>query len=857
MARLFACVGALVATVLACVLPQQAGAGIVDVVAEAPSAPSSWIVSVATSPDGKHVYTASLFLDDGIGIYRWDEGTEKLRLVGRAGNSNTLLGASQLVVSPDGKFLYASTRYGSLRVFSRDAITGALAEIQTVPRGGYGLALSDDAAQLYVAGGDLAVFERDGVTGLLSLLQAFEHDQSGIAGLEAARGVAVSGDGQHVYVAAWGDLVTFSRDPATGLLAHVSTLNDPVLLWAAAHVLLSSDGAHLYVTSRTSDGYVSVFSRSPATGSLTHVQSHARSSASGLALSPGEDFLYVGDASSGEVGAYARDPVTGTLALVSLESIGVTYDLAMSPDGAYLFSASNGVVALARDAQSGAPTIVDVQVGSNEVRDLVTSPDLRFVYAVDREAITIFERDPVTEQLAPVGGARDGLLGFQLPRLYSTVLSPGGAHLYAGGDGALVVLARDAVSGQLSPVETHPGQPGFNLTVSSDGKSVYATDAEQIAAFARNTASGSLSLVETESFVARGLSEPRIPALSPDGLYLYVPAEPDALAVYARDPATGALDFVQTYFGDQAGFEHLHDLRSVVVTPDGKQLIYTSRGEQAIGVLARDLTTGSLTPLDVERLDAGGVFAGDYLFEAGVSPDGSLVFVSGQFLSIFRRHASGEISFIRSVYEPNTWLDVRPDGAVYTFGLNLPTLLGVVYECAEQPVSSCKQSAKSKLSLRDRATDDKDNVVWTWTNGDPTALEEISPAEDNHFALCFYDESGVHPSLIHQALAPVDQFCTGPGQSNRKSCWSQTSTVKYVDPYLSPDGLQSIQLRPSVVPKTRLKVKGRGGALDLPAPPLGLPLRVQLQSRNGTCWESAFLSARKNEPGRFKAAAAP
>jgi hypothetical protein len=50
-------------------------------------------------------------------------------------------------------------------------------------------------------------------------------------------------------------------------------------------------------------------------------------------------------------------------------------------------------------------------------------------------------------------------------------------------------------------------------------------------------------------------------------------------------------------------------------------------------------------------------------------------------------------------------------------------------------------------------------------------------------------------------------------------------------------------------------VAARGDLLALPAQgvPLDLPLRVQLQTANGDCWESAFSAALRNDGTRFQA----
>ena len=60
--------------------------------------------------------------------------------------------------------------------------------------------------------------------------------------------------------------------------------------------------------------------------------------------------------------------------------------------------------------------------------------------------------------------------------------------------------------------------------------------------------------------------------------------------------------------------------------------------------------------------------------------------------------------------------------------------------------------------------------------------------------------------------------------------------------------------------RARISARGTGvnlsnrPALNLPTPPLSLPLRVQLQATTGRCWEATYSSAgvRKNAAGQFK-----
>jgi hypothetical protein len=65
----------------------------------------------------------------------------------------------------------------------------------------------------------------------------------------------------------------------------------------------------------------------------------------------------------------------------------------------------------------------------------------------------------------------------------------------------------------------------------------------------------------------------------------------------------------------------------------------------------------------------------------------------------------------------------------------------------------------------------------------------------------------------------------------------------YKDPDLSPRGIAKLTVKSATGDRASVKVQGRGPNLLLPSLPFGLPIRFQLQSTNGTCWEAVFSAA--------------
>ena len=129
------------------------------------------------------------------------------------GGVSGLFGALALVLTADGHYLYAAAFVDSaLTVYSRNAQTGALTQIQTMFDGQGGvdglngvtqLALSADEESLYSSGyfdGAVAAFDRDPATGLLTFVRQRSYEAGVTPDLGNVNGIAVSPDGGTVYV---------------------------------------------------------------------------------------------------------------------------------------------------------------------------------------------------------------------------------------------------------------------------------------------------------------------------------------------------------------------------------------------------------------------------------------------------------------------------------------------------------------------------------------------------------------------------------------------------------------------------------------------------------------------------------
>ncbi len=179
--------------------------------------------------------------------------------------------------------------------------------------------------------------------------------------------------------------------------------------------------------------------------------------------------------------------------------------------------------------------------------------------------------------------------------------------------------------------------------------------------------------------------------------------------------------------------------------------------------------------------------------------------------------------------------------------------------CGIGPVLGCKvptESVRSKLAIKNRTPDDGDVLEWKWLKGEETLAEEFGdPVLTTDYRLCLFDLSGESPALFTQAAAPA------AGNCKSKPCWKALGRVpgvkgyRYNDKETTPDGLKQMTMTPGPDGNAKIALKAAGVNLALPivVEPVPLPLRVQLQASNGTCFEATYSTAEKNDGEELKA----
>ncbi|WP_182867220.1 beta-propeller fold lactonase family protein [Rhodopirellula sp. JC639] len=338
-----------------------------------------------------------------------------------------------------------------------------------------GVTTSPDGNYLYVASyndDSVTVFSRNAATGQLTVVQQVVDNVGGVSGLWGAQSIAITQDGENLYVASALDdaLVMFDRDPLTGQLTFLGKLTDGIGgvdgLNEAVGVQVSDDGNHLYVAAFT-DGSVTLFTRDPSTGLVSYTQKYVGNTSGAFAaeFSPDQRHVYVSAANSSAITVYDRDASSGLLTLkqtirqsdVGVDGLSGVSGMSVSPDGKNVYAAghfSDKIAVFDRDTTTGLLSFLHTTAdpnGTSSARPIsvLASPDGHQVVVMYElyDAIQIYDRDPSTGQLTLSQQFRDGFGGVDgLNGAWDAEFSNDGRFLHVVGayDDAVVVFHRNA-----------------------------------------------------------------------------------------------------------------------------------------------------------------------------------------------------------------------------------------------------------------------------------------------------------------------------------------------------------------------------------------------------------------------------
>ncbi len=224
---------------------------------------------IALSPEGEYIYLASslatgLGYDNFVEIFARDAYTGQIFSLASIQISQiTTAPIGALAMSPDGAHLYAQPGL----VMEREAATGLLRDLEKATGfSGQVPLFSPDGANLYVADGPndaFHVYARDPESGYLTLLESFHQDQDGLQGLAGVCALAISPDGSQLYAAGCeaDSIVHFLRSSTSGRLQfHESVVNGMGAVQGIRNpvgLAVSGQGENIYVAGRGDDALVS------------------------------------------------------------------------------------------------------------------------------------------------------------------------------------------------------------------------------------------------------------------------------------------------------------------------------------------------------------------------------------------------------------------------------------------------------------------------------------------------------------------------------------------------------------------------------------------------------------------------
>lgn len=532
-------------------------------------------------------------------------------------------------------------------------------------------------------------------------------------------------------------------------------------------------------------------------------------------------------------GASAATGIASVETLIDDGSLGIHNGFGVavsSPDGGFVYvvgASDDDVAVFSRNSSTGKLTFVEKQTNlgvpdPKTPQALALSPGggLHLYVASRIGAVSVFFRNPGTGVLTLLETEVEGSGGVTgLSGADGIAVSPDGDHVYVSGedDDCIVIFSRDSGTGFLTYVATLVDPTNIDsphgIIVSPDGLNVYvaARGDDTLAVYSRNLVTGLLTFVEKhedDTFGVDGLDNIVGLAISPNGATVYAVGESDdGIAVFSRNPGTGALTFVEYELGDPF---FVRRMSAIAVSDDGTHVFAVGRSRDAVVLFDRNTTTGAITFVAAEKILGANALA--------ISPNGAHVYVGtrgdSQQLGVFRLS------------------DVA---------------------CSLTPMLGCDapfQAGKSSVFFKDKTPSDGDLFYWKWNKGPITPLSAFDDPVNttNDAIVCVYQDISGTPQLVFRGRLYAGGAC------DRKPCWKTKGTIgySYKDTLRSPDGLLKGTLKSGTVDGVaQIKLKGKGTLLDLPILPLVTPVKVQFQGTGG-CWETTHTTPTATDVFQFK-----
>jgi 6-phosphogluconolactonase (cycloisomerase 2 family) len=310
--------------------------------------------------------------------------------------------------------------------------------------------------------------------------------------------------------------------------------------------------------------------------------------------------------------------------------------------------------------------------GLDGIVSIGASPDNKFIYVcgANDNSVVVFQRNADQGDLSFIEVHMDNMAGVDgISSPNSVVISPDGKNAYVAGLGesAIAVFNRNSVTGRITYLASYKdgvnGVDGLRfascITISPDNKYVYVTGSGEhaIAVFGRDLTTGLLTFIELKKDGVDGvlgLQNPYVSMMSADGKYFYtVGYGSNSIVVFERNETTGSLSFVESQIDNTNGVDGLEGANSLVISTDGKYIYVAGEKDQAIAVFKRDVNTGRITFVEVNKNNTNGISGLEEVSGIAIDAEGDYLYASAYGSSavfVFSRdHGTGELSYVETL----------------------------------------------------------------------------------------------------------------------------------------------------------------------------------------------------------------
>lgn len=167
--------------------------------------------------------------------------------------------------------------------------------------------------------------------------------------------------------------------------------------------------------------------------------------------------------------------------------------------------------------------------------------------------------------------------------------------------------------------------------------------------------------------------------------------------------------------------------------------------------------------------------------------------------------------------------------------------------CAAAPRNDCDAAPPraSTLKFKSATAPKKPQLSWCFKKGSATAGDFGDPTTGGSYALCLYDGTN--------ALVGTMQV-EGDGTCGTKPCWKATGSTgwSYADKRGTSYGVGKLKIKLGTG-NAVICVQGKHANLPVVPLPATLPLRAQLQTSAGSCFDATYSTATKNDASKLSA----